>query len=597
MNGGPTLQPGQKLGHYEILGQLGKGGMGEVYRAKDLKLEREVALKLLPPQVVNDREALLRFQREAKTLASLNHPSIVTIHAVEEDGGFHFLAMELVEGRTLRDSVGEGMPLAEFFAVVLPLAEALAAAHERGIIHRDLKPENLMRTDSGRLKVLDFGLARAEEGQASEVRVDGPTQALTQRGFIVGTVPYLSPEQAQGKGVDHRSDIFSFGIVCYELLAGRRPFVGESPMDIISGILRDTPASICDLREDLPDALGAILGQCLEKQAQNRLQSMREVHEALRRVQRELDEHRVLSSPRAFSAGLAFRSLPMQRLAKLLGRLQKKAALHGLLAAVMGVNLVETLFETWLRDRFGVGVALGDKLAQAAHLLEGRLSFEGHDMANPVAIYGFSIVYFFLFPLLALGTAWSLARREDASYRTFVYAVALTYLVSLPFFLFFPVPERWFWPDSGAVLLSDLWTSRLIEAFRPISGIDNCFPSFHTSLTTVVVLAAYRFRMKRRHAAACLGGAILLSTIALGIHWTTDVVAGLAAGALGFLLALRLAAPSPRLPSHARTTLAPVKLPSGHATAGAASRVSSSRSRSDAARVPFPQDPAPDSAR
>lgn len=543
-----TLAEGQVLGHYTILGPIGKGGMGEVYRARDNRLDRVVALKLLPKTVVEDRERLQRFQKEARTLAALNHPGIVTLHAVEEEEGHHFLIMEFVEGGTLRPLIPEdGLPLDRFFELAVPLSEALAAAHEQGIIHRDLKPENLMLTRSGRLKVLDFGLARTEP-QASGS--DQATQALTQQGFIVGTIPYLSPEQAQGRTVDARSDIFSLGILLHELLTGHRPFRGQSSLELISSILRDAPEPAEEVRGDLPSALGPLLRRCLAKEPGERFQSMQEVHEALMALRQEMDAARILSGSRPMAVPARLASLT-----RLLARSRSRMALHGLLALVMGVNLVETLAEGWLRDRFGLGVALGDRLAQASSALERGLSFELHDLTNPVAIYGYSVIYFFIFPLMAVGTAWGLIRRSEGAYRTLVHAVVLAYAISLPFFLFFPVPERWFYPESGAVLLSDLWTSRLIEWFRPMSGIDNCFPSFHTSLSTILVAAGFHQRLRHRHALAGLGAAVLLSTFVLGIHWITDIVAGVATGLLAYALAVRTSRVPPPIPSHARTTL------------------------------------------
>ena len=204
-------------------------------------------------------------------------------------------------------------------------------------------------------------------------------------------------------------------------------------------------------------------------------------------------------------------------------------------------NLVETWIETWLRDSAGVGRELGYQIAAAFHALEGWLSFEHHDATSSVAVYGYSISYFFLSPLLGLGVAWALARRRDISpFRVFCLAVAVAYAVSLPFFLFLPVPERWAYPLSEAVLLSDQWTSKLIEAIRPISGLDNCFPSFHVSLTVITVLAAYLFAVRLRTVVLALGATVVLSTFVLGIHWIPDMAAGLAVGVLSVAVAWRL---------------------------------------------------------
>jgi serine/threonine protein kinase len=202
---------GSTIGHFRITAKLGVGGMGEVYRAEDTKLGRDVAIKVLPAEVAENPERLERFQREARTIASLNHPNIVTLYSVEEAEGIHFLAMELVAGKTL-DALTppDGLSLDRFFELATPIADALATAHSRGIVHRDLKPGNVMVTDEGdRVKVLDFGLAKLTEADLADGLSELPTEALTQEGLIVGTPHYMSPEQAKGEAVDQRSDIFS----------------------------------------------------------------------------------------------------------------------------------------------------------------------------------------------------------------------------------------------------------------------------------------------------------------------------------------------------------------------------------------------------
>src|SRR5258705_9432797 len=225
---------GPRLGSYEIVGPLGAGGMGEVYRAKDLRLGRNVAFKVLPQAVGSSPSRLARFEREARTVAALNHPNIVTLFSVEDLDGIRFLTMELVEGQTLAHLVAPGgLALPRLFEIAIPLADALVAAHERGVIHRDLKPGNVMITREGRVKVLDFGLAKvdsdpvtlpASEWSTMEPVTDAP---ISREGRIVGTVPYMAPEQVRGETVDARSDIFALGIILYELATGRRPFLGR----------------------------------------------------------------------------------------------------------------------------------------------------------------------------------------------------------------------------------------------------------------------------------------------------------------------------------------------------------------------------------
>jgi len=305
------LSAGSRLGAYEILSPLGAGGMGEVYRARDPRLGRDVAIKVLPEEVSGDPERLARFEREARALAALNHPGIVTIFAVEEAGGARFLAMELVEGESLDALLAPGgLPLPRFLEIAIPLAEALSAAHERGIVHRDLKPGNVMVTREGRVKVLDFGLAKAGAAESGADVTSTPTESrvadLTSEGQVFGTVAYMSPEQARGARVDARSDVFSLGVVLYQMLTGDRPFRGESAIDVMSAILRDTPASVTDLRADLPAHLGRVLRRCLEKEPRDRYQTSRDVYNELKDLRAEASAPSARPhAPAARSAGPA----------------------------------------------------------------------------------------------------------------------------------------------------------------------------------------------------------------------------------------------------------------------------------------------------
>jgi TolB-like protein/Flp pilus assembly protein TadD len=275
---------GKALAHYRITAVLGAGGMGEVFRATDTKLGREVALKVLPAAVAADPERLDRFQREARSLAALDHPGIVTVYSVEQAEGVHFLTMQLVEGEPLdRVIPSQGLPLDRWLSIATGLAEALAVAHERGIVHRDLKPANVMVTPNGQVKILDFGLAKMTEVPTGEtVDPNLPTMALTQEGVVLGTVPYMSPEQVSGRIVDHRTDIFSLGVVLYEMASGRRPFAGASMAELGSAILRDAPPALSTVRGELPEGAVALVGRCLEKEPARRFQSLREVQGALR---------------------------------------------------------------------------------------------------------------------------------------------------------------------------------------------------------------------------------------------------------------------------------------------------------------------------
>jgi serine/threonine-protein kinase len=280
------------LGHYRILEKLGAGGMGEVYLAEDSKLGRKIALKVLPPELAASPERLSRFEGEAKAVAALNHPNIVTVYSVEEADGVPFITMELVQGKTLKVAIRR-TTLREFFGIAIPLADALSAAHQEGIVHRDLKPDNVMVTDEGRVKILDFGLAkvRAKPGIGSDSFAAShlPTKSVTTPGVIVGTVAYMSPEQAEGKGVDARSDIFSLGIILYELLAGRHPFSGDSAASVLSGILKDTPPLLSELDPRVPHELTRIVRRCLEKGLTSRYQSALDLKNDLEEVKADFD--------------------------------------------------------------------------------------------------------------------------------------------------------------------------------------------------------------------------------------------------------------------------------------------------------------------
>ena len=262
--------------------------MGEVYRATDTKLGRDVALKVLPAEMAESPERLERFQREARALAALDHPGIVTVYSVEEANGVHFLTMQLVEGEPLDKLIPEGgMPPERIVDIATALAEALAAAHEKGIVHRDLKPANIMVTADGRVKVLDFGLAKVRAAaDPSDSSSELPTEARTREGVVMGTVPYMSPEQVAGRAVDHRSDLFSLGVILHEMATGRRPFEGESSAELASAILRDAPPRVDQARADLPEALGRVIAFCLEKDVDQRPPHAREVRHLLESARR-----------------------------------------------------------------------------------------------------------------------------------------------------------------------------------------------------------------------------------------------------------------------------------------------------------------------
>ncbi len=283
-----SVLPGSRINHYQVVAKLGEGGMGEVYRALDTTLGRHVALKVLPPDLAHDQARIDRFRREARTVAALNHPHIVTIYSVEQDAatGAHFLTMELVEGEPLdRQLPAEGLPASKLLELAITLAEALAAAHDKGIVHRDLKPGNVMMTADGRVKVLDFGLAKSND-PAWAGGAEDETAVRTSDGVVMGTLPYMSPEQVEGRELDARSDVFSLGVLLHKAATGSRPFQGASSAALLSSILRDSPPPISACRSDLPGAFGRLVERCLEKDRDRRIQTARDVRNEVDEIRR-----------------------------------------------------------------------------------------------------------------------------------------------------------------------------------------------------------------------------------------------------------------------------------------------------------------------
>ncbi len=329
---------GKRLAHYEITSMLGKGAMGEVYRARDTRLKREVALKILPADMAADPSRLERFQREAEAVAALNHPHIVTLFSVEEDAGVRFLTMELVDGLGLDEIlIADGLPLAKLLDIGIAVADGLAAAHEKGVVHRDLKPSNLMVTKDGRVKILDFGLAKLAEARRGMEESATEAAPITTEGTVMGTVPYMSPEQVRGQEVDHRSDIFSLGILLYEMMTGQRPFRGTNNSDIMSSILRDTPPLVTQIKPELPRHMARIVALCLEKEPRDRYQSALDIRNELRSLRRAVESEASEIHPAGPAA-----SLPSSASTKSGGR--GKGRWIGLVAAVVFVAAAAVVF-------------------------------------------------------------------------------------------------------------------------------------------------------------------------------------------------------------------------------------------------------------
>ncbi|MGH9255967.1 MAG: serine/threonine-protein kinase [Vicinamibacterales bacterium] len=334
-----ALTPGTRLGVYEVTAQIGEGGMGRVYRATDTTLGRQVAIKILPDAFAAEPERIARFEREAKTLASLNHPNIAAIYGFETSAGMHALVMELVEGEDLSQRITRGaIPIDEALPIAKQIAEALEAAHEQGIMHRDLKPANIKVRADGTVKVLDFGLAKAMEpvGARSASASMAPTittPAMTQAGMILGTAAYMSPEQARGHDVDKRADLWAFGVVLWEMLTGQRLFEGATVSDTLAAVLKTDPAWSALAHETHP-AVRRLLRRCLEKDRKRRLDSAAA-------VRLEIEEALTAPSPPEGVAGSATSSAPGGRLAWMVA-----FAIAAVLAAALAIPAVQSLRET-----------------------------------------------------------------------------------------------------------------------------------------------------------------------------------------------------------------------------------------------------------
>src|SRR5437899_6392694 len=289
-NGQADLLVGRTFGHYKISKRIGAGGMGEVYLATDITAGRKAALKLLPMRFTGDAERLKRFQQEAHAVVALNHPNILTVYEIGEDHSIHYIASELIEGETLRQRLTRGrMQLSEAVDIAIQVASALAAAHARGIVHRDIKPENIMLQPDGYVKVLDFGIAKLAESAFAEATADGAgsmTLAETNLGSILGTVRYMSPEQACGAQVDKTTDIWSLGVVLYEMLTGHVPFTGDTPQDVMSSILEKEPRPLTEYTAHVPADLQQIISKTLRKDRSQRYRSAHELLQALKDLRR-----------------------------------------------------------------------------------------------------------------------------------------------------------------------------------------------------------------------------------------------------------------------------------------------------------------------
>jgi Tol biopolymer transport system component len=374
-----TLATGTKLGPYEILAPIGAGGMGEVYRAKDPRLGREVAIKVLPPSFAQDPDRLKRFEQEARAAGVLNHPNITAVHDFGTHEGSPYIVTELLEGETLRSRLGAGaIPIRKAMDYAVQIAKGLAAAHEKGIVHRDLKPENLFLTKDGRVKILDFGLAKlkpetVEKGQTDLQTVSGGTQP----GVVLGTMGYMAPEQVRGKPADRRSDLFSFGTILYEMLSGHRAFRGDTAADTITAILTKEPPDLSQTNKDLPPGLDRIVRHCLEKNPEERFESARD-------VAFDLEALSGLSGPAPASMSTTYAEAKRPRLwPALAGAVLATAVIVGAAAYVLGKKAGDRPPPSYRQLTFRRGAIVSARFAPDGHTVVYSAAWDG----KPVEIF------------------------------------------------------------------------------------------------------------------------------------------------------------------------------------------------------------------
>jgi serine/threonine protein kinase len=361
-----TLTSGSKLGPYEILAPLGAGGMGEVYRARDVRLNRDVAIKVLPAAFVRDAERLRRFQQEAQAVAALNHPNILAVHDFGEHDGSPYLVTELLEGETLREKLRPGaLPVRKATEYGAQVARGLAAAHEKGIVHRDLKPENVFVTRDGRVKILDFGLAKLIQPEGAVLHDAATLASRTEPGVVMGTVGYMSPEQVKGETADHRSDLFSFGAILYEMLSGKRAFHGDTAVETMSAILKQDPPELTETNRTVPPALERVVRHCMEKNPEERFQSARDVAFNLE----------TLSEISSSSGAVRAVKVPRHR--------------FGVFPVLTGLLLVAVIAGLWLWPRSQPAVPVFHRLTyQSGTVNSARFSPDGHTVVYSASWQG-----------------------------------------------------------------------------------------------------------------------------------------------------------------------------------------------------------------
>src|SRR5580700_8076132 len=360
------LASGTKLGPYEIQSPLGAGGMGEVYRARDARLNRDVAIKILPASFSADPERLQRFAQESRAAAALNHPNILSIFDIGEDHGAPYVVSELLEGETLRDRLRESaLPSRKAIDYAQQIASGLAAAHDKGIVHRDLKPENIFVTHDGRVKILDFGLAKLSRPDGAALSDAATLAEQTEPGVVMGTVGYMSPEQVKGETADHRSDLFSFGAILYEMLSGKRAFHGDTAVETMSAILKQDPPELTETNRTVPPALERVVRHCMEKNPEERFQSARDVAfnlETLSEISSSSGAVRAVKVPRHW---------------------------FGVFPVLTGLLLVAVIAGLWLWPRSQPAVPVFHRLTyQSGTVNSARFSPDGHTVVYSASWQG-----------------------------------------------------------------------------------------------------------------------------------------------------------------------------------------------------------------
>lgn len=395
-----SLRPGQTVGSYVITSTIGRGGMGEVYLSSDKRLNRKVALKILPPSVVKDTERMRRFEQEARAASALNHPNIITIYEIAETNSTLMIATEFVEGVTLRQHLAQSkLSLGQKVNIAIQIADALSAAHAEGIVHRDIKPENIMIRPDGYVKVLDFGLAKLIEPKIASTFTEAPTQIKTGSGVVMGTIGYMSPEQARGQTVDHRSDIFNLGTVIYEMVAGHGPFIGETPSDVFASILKTEPKSLSEVAPSTPAELVSLVDKALKKNREERYLSVKELLSDLRNLKVDLDfkekADRKLNiesdGKRSEGASLTQVAVARQTSPTVIDRVNKNVVIAGLSIVIL-LGAVTAIYLLFIRAR---NPATDVEQTASTNLLRGTqlTAWAGFDCYPALSPDGNSLAY------------------------------------------------------------------------------------------------------------------------------------------------------------------------------------------------------------